>query len=126
MIPMNPYFYRIELVKVLDGDTIDAAFDLGFNITNVVRVRCMGYDAPETWRPSSEAELIAGTKVKDEFTRLLNLHAGKLYCQSTNIDLYGRSSGIIYFKDSTGAYVSINDMVVEFMKANQLTKGQLK
>lgn len=126
MTTMNPYFYRIELKRVLDGDTIDAAFDLGFNITNVVRVRCMGYDAPETWRPSSDEELKAGTRVKDEFARLLSANAGNLYCQSTNIDLYGRSSGIIYFKDGAGAYVSINDLMVKFINDNQLNKSQFK
>lgn len=126
MTTMNPYFYRIELKRVLDGDTIDAAFDLGFNITNVVRVRCMGYDAPETWRPSSNEELQAGTRVKDEFARLLSVNAGNLYCQSTNIDLYGRSSGIIYFKDSAGVYVSINDLMVKFINDNQLNKSQFK
>jgi endonuclease YncB( thermonuclease family) len=126
MIPMNPYFYRIELKKVLDGDTIDAAFDLGFNITNVVRVRCMGYDAPETWRPSSEKELEAGIKVKEFFAKTLADHAGHLYCQSTNIDLYGRSSGIIYFKNPAGEYVSINDIVVQFIADNHLNKSELK
>lgn len=126
MIPMNPYFYRIELKRVLDGDTIEAAFDLGFNITNVVRVRCMGYDAPETYRPSSNKELEAGIKVKDFFAKMLTLNAGNLYCQSTNIDLYGRSSGIIYFKNPAGEYVSINDIVVRFIADNQLNKSDLK
>ena len=126
MIPMNPYFYRIEVRRVLDGDTIDAAFDLGFNVTNVVRVRCMGYDAPETWRPSSAKELEAGVRVKEFFANALAEHAGNLYCESTNIDLYGRSSGIIYFKDSAGGYVSINEIVNQFINENQLNKSLLK
>lgn len=120
---MNPYFYRVTVDRVLDGDTLDAVFDLGFNITNKVRVRLMGYDAPETWRPSSDAEMQAGLAVKAELTRLVTVHADRLYCESTNIDLYGRSSGIIHFKDDAGELHSINAMVIEYMTTNHLTKG---
>ena len=38
--------YQCELIKVLDGDTIDCYIDLGFNIKIKNRVRYMGID---TW-----------------------------------------------------------------------------
>ena len=38
--------YQCELIKVLDGDTIDCFIDLGFNIKIKKRVRYMGID---TW-----------------------------------------------------------------------------
>lgn len=119
---MNPYFYRITIDRVLDGDTISAVFDLGFNIKMTVRVRMIGYDAPETWRPKSDAELQAGIRVKEELKYLLSLYAGNLYCESTDIDLYGRSSGNIYYK--VGAiYYSINNLISQFIVNNNLTKG---
>ena len=43
------YEYKIkELLKVVDGDTIDVLIDLGFNITIKQRVRLDGIDAPES------------------------------------------------------------------------------
>ena len=38
--------YEAELIKVLDGDTIDCYIDLGFNIKIKKRIRYMGID---TW-----------------------------------------------------------------------------
>lgn len=118
---MNQYFYKIKIDRVIDGDTLEAIFDLGFNLKYKVRVRMMGYDAPETWRPSSQLELENGTKVKTFLETTLLKYPQSLYCKSTNIDLYGRSSGIIYFKETTD-YVSINDMVIDYMTVNNLNK----
>ena len=42
------YEYKIkEVVKVVDGDTVDLNIDLGFNLTKKERVRLAGIDAPE-------------------------------------------------------------------------------
>ena len=41
------YEYRAQLIKVIDGDTIDAKIDLGFGISIEKRVRLVGIDAPE-------------------------------------------------------------------------------
>jgi micrococcal nuclease len=43
------YEYAIkEIVKVVDGDTIDIVIDLGFNLSKKERVRLAGIDSPET------------------------------------------------------------------------------
>jgi endonuclease YncB( thermonuclease family) len=43
------YQYRVkEVTKIVDGDTIDAVVDLGFNILHKVRVRLYGINAPES------------------------------------------------------------------------------
>ena len=43
------YEYAIkEVVKVVDGDTIDIIIDLGFDLTKKERVRLAGIDTPET------------------------------------------------------------------------------
>ena len=43
---LNVREYQAELIKVVDGDTIDCYIDLGFNIKIKKRVRYMGID---TW-----------------------------------------------------------------------------
>jgi micrococcal nuclease len=43
------YTYRVkQLLKVLDGDTIDVEIDLGFDISVTKRVRLAGIDTPES------------------------------------------------------------------------------
>ena len=43
------YEYKVkEIVRVVDGDTVDVFLDLGFNITVKKRIRLYGIDTPET------------------------------------------------------------------------------
>ena len=42
------YTYKIKLDRVVDGDTIDAEIDLGFDIKVKKRIRFMGINAPES------------------------------------------------------------------------------
>ena len=43
------YEYKVkEVVKVVDGDTIDVIIDLGFDRSKKERVRLAGIDTPES------------------------------------------------------------------------------
>jgi len=42
------YEYGCQVTRVVDGDTIDADLDLGFNIHHKCRVRLYGIDTPES------------------------------------------------------------------------------
>ena len=43
------YLYRIDNIRVIDGDTIDCDIDLGFDVwLHKQRIRLYGIDAPET------------------------------------------------------------------------------
>ena len=43
------YEYRVKIVKVIDGDTVDVDIDLGFGVWMMdERVRIMGIDTPES------------------------------------------------------------------------------
>jgi micrococcal nuclease len=41
------YKYKARVVRVIDGDTVVLAIDLGFKITATENCRMLGYDAPE-------------------------------------------------------------------------------
>ncbi len=45
---MEKYIYRGKLDRVVDGDTIDAMIDVGFNIWVFKRIRFVGMDAWES------------------------------------------------------------------------------
>jgi micrococcal nuclease len=52
--------YDVEVIKVVDGDTVDVNIDLGFGIwLKDERVRIMGIDTPES-RTSDKVEKVFG------------------------------------------------------------------
>lgn len=65
---MKPvYTYKAEVIRVVDGDTIDCSVDLGFNTKTDVRFRIFSeehayFDTPETWRPKTEGEKEHGSE----------------------------------------------------------------
>jgi endonuclease YncB( thermonuclease family) len=42
------YEYRCTVTRVVDGDTVDAEIDLGFDIVFKSRIRLFGVDTPES------------------------------------------------------------------------------
>jgi len=42
------YKYNAKVTRVVDGDTVDALVDLGFDTWKKVRIRMMGLNAPES------------------------------------------------------------------------------
>jgi micrococcal nuclease len=45
---IDPYQYWAQVLKVVDGDTLDLEVDLGFELKARHRFRLIGIDAPET------------------------------------------------------------------------------
>lgn len=65
------YEYRCNVVKVVDGDTVDVDIDLGFGIwMKNERVRIMGIDTPES-RTRDLVEKKFGLAAKDRLISLL-------------------------------------------------------
>ena len=63
--------YNFKLVKVVDGDTIDVDFDLGFGVwLRNQRIRMMGIDTPES-RTRDLEEKKFGLLAKDKLQTLL-------------------------------------------------------
>lgn len=54
------YFYGAEILRVVDGDTVEARIDLGFDTHRVEMLRLVGIDAPEI----TGNEKTEGLKVK--------------------------------------------------------------
>lgn len=64
--------YEVELVKVVDGDTVDVNINLGFGIwLRDERVRIMGIDTPES-RTSDKVEKVFGLAAKNRLKELLH------------------------------------------------------
>ena len=81
------YEYNFELVKVVDGDTVDVDIDLGFGIwVRNERIRMMGIDTPES-RTRDLEEKKFGLAAKNRITQLL-----------------ATSKCLITFKDKAGKF----------------------
>ena len=65
------YEYRVKILKVVDGDTVDVDIDLGFGVwLKDERVRIMGIDTPES-RTSDKVEKVFGLAAKARLKELL-------------------------------------------------------
>lgn len=66
------YEYKCDVLKVIDGDTVDVDIDLGFGIwMKDERVRIMGIDTPES-RTSDKVEDIFGEAAKARVKELMS------------------------------------------------------
>ncbi len=92
------YFYNAKLIKVIDGDTIDAEIDLGFGIFVKKRIRLYKIDAPETkTRDLNEKKL--GIKTKKRLKLIFKQNSNKFHLKSHGIGKFGRCLGEIFINN---------------------------
>ena len=122
--------YEAELIKVLDGDTIDCYIDLGFDLKIKKRIRYMGIDTWES-RTRDLAEKEKGLAAKARNKELLESGVFKL--KSFGTGKFGRVLGEIFVSPevvgnhitecinnpdskidlSHDGWVSVNDILIE-------------
>jgi len=108
----DPYIYRIRsIAKVVDGDTIDANIDLGFDISLNKRIRLAGIDTPES-RTKDEYEKKLGLESKEWLKK--HLEGAKNILIKTELpdstEKYGRIIGHLYINDGE---VSVNNKMID-------------
>ena len=91
------YQYKATLIKVVDGDTVDAMIDCGFSTFKKERIRLHGINAPES-RTRDKEEKKRGLAAKERLKELIK--EGKNQCLvETSIDKkgkYGRLLGKLF------------------------------
>jgi len=107
----DPYIYRIRsIAKVVDGDTIDADIDLGFDISLSKRIRLAGIDTPES-RTKDEYEKKLGLESKEWLKK--HLEGAKNILIKTELpdstEKYGRIIGHLYIN---GEEISVNNKMI--------------
>jgi len=107
------YEYRCNVLKIVDGDTVDVDIDLGFGVwLKDERVRIMGIDTPES-RTSDPIEKKFGLAAKDRLKQLL----GKTAILKTQVDKsgedmkgkFGRILGDFVVGESTATQILISE-----------------
>ena len=85
------YTYKIKLDRIIDGDTIDAYIDLGFDISVKKRIRFKGINTPES-RTRDLEEKARGLAAKDRLKAILE-GANTIQLTSHGVGKYGRCLG---------------------------------
>jgi len=106
------YTYKAKLIRVVDGDTIDAEIDLGFGVFMRQRVRLYGINTPES-RTKDLQEKELGLAAKARLSEVLS----KDFIIETILNKrgkFGRVLGVIhaYHADAEDTF-NVNDLLVE-------------
>ncbi len=99
--------YKVNILKVVDGDTVDVDIDLGFGVwLRNERVRIVGIDCPES-RTSDRIEKVFGEAAKQRVTSLLSSEA-TLISQISKMgeNMKGKFGRIL------GDFKTINDQII--------------
>lgn len=85
---MNPYQYKARIVRVIDGDTVEADIDLGFYMTCRIPVRLAHINA-------KEHNEVGGKQATDHLKKLIG--DGNVIMQTFKPhDKYGRYLAVLY------------------------------
>ena len=140
---LNVREYQAELIKVVDGDTIDCYIDLGFDLKIKKRIRYMGIDTWES-RTRDLAEKEKGLAAKARNKELLESGVFKL--KSFGTGKFGRVLGEVFVSPdyvgehiiecinsvdndidlSIDGWVSVNDILIEEGHAYDYDGGKKK
>ena len=103
------YQYKAEIIAVIDGDTIEVDFDLGFGVwLRKQRIRLEGIDTPES-RTLDKEEKIRGILSKEKLKEVL-LKDKYIYVQ-TKLDP-NEKFGRILAKISTPSGIEVNQWMI--------------
>jgi micrococcal nuclease len=111
---MEKYIYRAKLDRVVDGDTVDALIDVGFDIWFKKRIRFVGVD---TWESRTrDLEEKKKGKLAAERTRQLleevSSKPGYFRIKSHGLGKYGRVLGELFVMDKDGKQWNINETLI--------------
>ena len=109
------YTYKIKLDRVIDGDTIDAFIDLGFDIHIKKRIRFIGINSPES-RTRDLEEKARGLAAKDRLKNLLE-GANTIQLVSHGVGKYGRCLGELHVDIVDGkeqlTLANVNELLIK-------------
>ena len=111
------YYYKVEILRVVDGDTVDVRMDLGFNVWHKCRVRLMGINAPES-RTRDLEEKKRGW-LQNWLIEILNSAQADIEMQSHGVGKYGKVLGELYINE-----VNINQLMVKEGHAKEYDGGK--
>ena len=109
------FIYNAKCLRVVDGDTVDATVDLGFDTWKKIRIRLVGINTPET-RTRDLEEKAKGLAAKNFLIDLLKKHNNEFILHSQGVGKYGRCLGELHLDTIDGqeklTLVSLNELLI--------------
>lgn len=106
------YFYKATVRRVIDGDTLEAKVDLGFNIQTDKTVKLIDIDTPEITGEESKAGKIVGKYVRDM------VDGETIYIHTKEKDSFGRWLAEVYLdeekEDSLNEHLLDREFALEY------------
>ena len=111
------YKYKAKVIRVIDGDTLDAMIALGFNTWVKKRIRLSGLDTCEV-RTRDKAEKNKGLAAKARVEQVLESNDNEIILESLGVGKYGRCLGEIqvaksYIRSKKYHGKSLNTMLIK-------------
>jgi|TARA_Y100000310_G_scaffold28089_1_gene26737 micrococcal nuclease len=100
------YQYKAKLIRVVDGDTVDAEIDLGFDVWVKKRIRLADINAWESRTRDKEVKA-KGLRAKEWLQGELLNHDNEFVVVSTEVGKYGRCLGHIFVGDDLDYSVNL-------------------
>ena len=111
---MDKYIYKAKLDRVVDGDTVDALIDVGFDIWFKKRIRFKGVDTWES-RTRNLEEKALGLKAKARTKELLekvSSKSGYFRIKSYGLGKYGRVLADVFIMDKDDKQWNVNETLI--------------
>jgi len=114
------YEYNAKLLRVVDGDTVDAMVDLGMDVWIKKRIRFYGVDTWES-RTRNKEEKKKGLIAKERTKELLGEHGDGFQIKSHGVGKYGRVLGELYVEGHTR---TVNQTLIDEGHAYKYSGGK--
>jgi micrococcal nuclease len=100
--------YSAKVKRIIDGDTIDAYIDLGFNVWVTKRIRFMGIDTPES-RTRDLTEKRFGKGAKHRLVAMIEGNDNVFTLKSHGTGKFGRVLGELFIDEFE---CSVNEQMI--------------
>jgi len=118
------YIYKAELVRVVDGDTVDLIIDLGFDTFRHERFRLYGIDAPEM---NTKAGYPAKKWLWDALQPIETIYVQTIQLETkAKRDKYGRFLAVLYDELPTLVPIMREPIHPSSINAKMITEGHAK
>ena len=100
------YEYKIELLRVVDGDTIEAYIDLGFHTFLKKSIRLDGINSPEK-RTSNKREKLCGCAAEKWLQDQIIGKALSINTKKNPFGKYGRPVGTLWINEDVDLFTNV-------------------
>ena len=100
------YTYEAEVIRIIDGDTIEAIIDLGFKVFWKTKIRLAGIDAPEI-------DTVDGIVAYDALRFMIGSSKIKIVTQKDKQEKFGRYLATVYPFAGNGDGISVNELMIK-------------